>query len=470
MGGDAKILHEVLQPEVGPGVFVPLKDCPRTQRDVVMIDLSQKRFGINWKGETSLTTVQVCEYFLQMVLKYQRVSVNAQDDEEKREEGDKGSVYAVLLLADKSTYVPAEKKRVQQIRAEGREKQNILPYPPGCVLVPGGLRLGAALDVELIDAARLAVTGYLFRQLLVALEAHLAAYHRDTGFKSFIVMDYYRQGEKDAVFCLDPAVRETTVFMGGYHNTVGEVDLLVNLYLSKEVCRDRPVRLYSSDLDHVPLLLLWWERERKAAPPGNEVQVYWIQHEKHMASSLKRKIAAGEAGGPLPGTKAPKPLYAVNIRALHSAIESGIPSMHEAKGEKVRAFVLFCILNETDFFQRKLLSHFFGPPAVLEAVCKAWPELNTLLHSIEKEEVGGRVDALRSFVYREFESKPTLFKDGGPPVVRVSASGTTESSQTWSWYAFALSQQKRFRFPTEENLNEALRELTFGWKYWSCPQ
>lgn len=469
MGGDSSILTELLQPEVGPEVFLPLAEMPQTSRDVVILDMHQRRFGISWNGSKELTTRQAVEYFIRMIKRYEHINENPEDH-----------VRAILLLFDKSRFVPKEKARVQGVR---RSNSKLEPYPPGCSLTPAGVMLPDG-TVQILDAERLPITGYLFREFAAYLEQELIAHHRLSPFPSQIVMDYHRLDDVKGVLVLaDTGVEHRDSF----YNEIGEVDMLVNFYLpyftGKEGLGLYSVRLYSSDLDHLPILLSWFDT--RTDWPAN---LYWIRQEKVPTPPAgKRKEVDGE---PLPT----KPLYAIEMTRLYGAVRSGIASMIGMSvhpEDNVKAFVLFCILNGTDYCQRKLLSHQFGWHDVLKAVCKAWPELSLHLDRLTKtantnampqvlaETTGLEIrqplavfvhnianHPLWSLVYYLFDQKPTLFKSG-KPILKVSASGTTESSQSLDWYKMELTKQKKFKIPTTEDMIEASAQVHFNWLYWT---
>lgn len=507
MGGETKLITECLQPEV-PTAFTPLSSFKHTTDEVVIIDMHQRRFGINLRGSTILTGEQCCEFFINMILRYQTFD---------KDKPTQGNIHSLLLLFDKPRFVPKEKKRVQAVRGVSRAKSNQLSYGDGCMLTLGGVKIPDAegdltsddpsnptrYRLERINTERLAITGYLFRQFALMLEQQLIAHHTTKPFLSQIVMDYDRYDDKaplmltptalDLIIAQRPGTRDPLHslvgnYLGGtqlhwinnplYKNEIGEVDLLVNFYLSK-FPQQRAV-LYSKDFDHLPLLLQYLDAEELPMWPR---QLYWIRHEKNPSPPSKRKAPTGprESQPSLKSTPedeffASEPittLYVIDMLEVYNAIVQGTPSLNtinidlnhiDATSQRIQAFVLACILNDTDYYQKKFLSHQFGWRDIVAGVCQAWPELRSLLRSFDDITAASltqqqRIRLLTSFVRCQFDQKPNLFKNGKPSV-SVKASGTLD------WYKVELSTQKKFRVPSDEELTEGLKQIQFNWLYW----
>lgn len=447
MGLDSALITELLFPEVGPGVFIPLKDLQHSTEDVIMLPAMEYRFGINHNGSTDLTTDQACEYFLRKILKFQ---------------GTTSPVHSVLLLFDKSRFVPKEKRRVQEQR---RESSRVEAYPPGCRLIPAGIVTPEGQE-SLLDAKRLAITGYLWHELSMVLETYLIDYHTRTPFLANVYLNYDRgEGNPTEYILYSEQGRLGNVFPShAARNTdqIGEMDLLVNHYLSE--FSDFHCILHSEDGDHLPLLLSHLQRH---TPPR---ELWWIRRDKHrvLPEGRKRKDPDDPA----------KALYVIDVVAAYMAVYEGISSMsslrfedapqlspHRKGLQRVDAFILLCILNGTDYVEKRLLSHQFGLRDIVAATCQAWPELNNAMRGGEKEEADVR--ALEVYIYHLFDQKRALFKSGGgPPILHISASGTTVNTQTLPWYAVALSQQKKHRVPTSEDIQLSLTQIMFNVEYW----
>lgn len=485
MGGETKLITECLQPEVGPDGFMPLSSLKHSTDEVVMIDMHQRRFGINLRGSTNLTGQQCCEFFINMILRYQTFD---------KGQPTQGNIHSLLLLFDKPRFVPQEKKRVQAVRSASRAKSNQLSYGDGCKLTLEGVKIPDAegelpsddpsnttrYRLEKIDTERLAITGYLFRQFALMLEQQLIAHHTSKPFLSQIVMDYDRDNEHTGPLIITPGAGDQSIKYSSFHkNEIGEVDLLVNFYLSK--FPQQRVVLYSKDFDHLPLLLQYIDATELYAWPR---QLYWIRHEKNPSPPASKRKSPTGPRELQPNPKAskteeeffasnPTSLYVIDVMRVYQAIHTGIPSLNTIKidpdtknegSQRIQAFVLACILNDTDYYQKKLLSHQFGWRDIMSAVCQAWPALKSLLRQFDDITTSvltqrQRVRLLTSFIRCQFDQKPNLFKNGKPSV-SVKASGTLD------WYKEELSTQKRFRVPTNEDITEGLKQIQFNWLYW----
>jgi hypothetical protein len=468
MGLDHNLIKELLFPEVGPGVFVPLNDLPHTTEDVVMITPMEDRFKINHLGlTTELTTDQCCEYFEKKIRKNQTVKYTPPPTPDVPvPEVEMRPVKAVLLLWDKSRFVPKEKKPEQEKRAQSNK---YTPYPPGCLLIPQGIVDPSGIFLK-IDANRLAISGDLFREFAAYLETYLIDLHTRLPFLATIYLNYDRGVGKPSEYILY-SVRDRLEGVFPAHaerssaaDTIGEMDLVVNHYTAE--FHGYNIRLYSEDGDHLPLLLSYLKRCENTPK-----QLWWIlrEHHKKLPEGHKRKNPDDPANQ----------LYAIDVLALNTAVRNGIPSMaslrfpyddltEEEKGdERIDALHYICDANGTDYVEKKWLCHQFGWRDVVAATCKAWPELSGMLKRAERREERREEDmkALETFVYHLFDQKPSLFKSGRP-VLHVVASGT-ESTQTLDWYRIELSQQKRFKVPSSEEFDKALHGITFNWRYWN---
>lgn len=454
MGGESKLLHECAIPSV-PQAFHPLKDLPRTKDDVIMIDMHQKRFGICLDGSTNLTGEQCCTFFLRMIERIQSPK-------------DAPIPHAILLLFDKSAFVPPEKKRVQEKRGADRSQRGIEPYPPGCTIGDLGLLAPAATAWQLIDTERLAITGYLFREFANLLANELINRHKRQPFLSDIIYDWQRKqvtGAPDDEPRMDPlALWSSRIAEGGseyvarYGNKVGEVDLLINHYLP--FFSDKRILIYSKDLDQLPIAMLWLDNHTTEDWPR---ALLWIQHETRPTPPSTRN---GQPVVKKQKTEEKPLLYCDFIHLYDSILSGDIPNMSPLppRADRIHAFVLTYILCDCDYFQKKNLCHWFGWAAIMQAVCRAWP-------TIRGEDRGLKYDAIGDVAVWLFEEQ----QGNVSSTVTISASGTTSVGTAplkhdLAFYATELASSKRYKVPTAAMLEEAKAELRFGWPYWAGTQ
>jgi hypothetical protein len=466
MGGSSAIRDECLMAEI-PTAYKPLKDMPHTQDDVVAIDMHQKRFSLQWDGSTQLTGAQCCSFFIKMIERYQS-------------HADGITIHAILMLWDKSAFVPVQKRRIQEKRGKSNEQRGLMPYSAGCQLGELGVLLPDSVAWIPIDTARLAITGYLLRAFANLLAEALIKRHLHTPFLATIIMDWqpkendhYERSSRIAPLVLySPALATSLGYIpaNGYYgydnryaNNIGEVDILVNHYLSTFV--DKRIIVYSKDLDHLPIALLWLSNRLTIEWPS---RFYWVQWEKHSQPPATRN------GKPIAKKQKTeeKPLVYCDLLVLYNRLYVGIPSMESlavsAAKERIFAFCLFYTLNDCDYYQKKNLSHQFGWRAIMQALCRAWPKL---WKGEEDNELNyGAVGDIAAWHYENLLWDQGRSLDG---ITVVSASGTVQEMprqvKDLEFYRtqLALNGSSKYKPATPSMLAEAQEELEFVWVYWN---
>lgn len=396
MGMDTSIVNTLLPTEI-PIAFLPHSRIAFEVDCTAIIDLMKFRFSfINQNRSTEMTPSQAVHVLNALIMKCVALVQPAH------------RLKQLVLITDKSLYVPKEKRAEQLKRAQSRLKsQNgAIPYPADKVF----------RSDETYDMVRLMITSHLTIQFwrTFALQS-VASY--DFGVDT-VVFDYpggfmRRRGTKELFDVAQVA------------NQFGEADIAIHYwmkYFEGGIC------VFTNDTDHLATGLSYL-----ITGHHRHGQYLWIRAEKPRtylkANTNKSKVPARM---PLVNKRVNAPehveeLTAIDMRALFDRLPSSdfvlplidvssvLYNPNTNNRWQIEALICAFILCGTDYYDKKAVSHRFGADKIIAAALRAWPVLRASLLSRDTENAAG-LEAVTRWLFHHRDTVPS-----GTSLIKASA-------------------------------------------------
>jgi hypothetical protein len=310
-----------------------------------------------------------------------------------------------VMIVDNAEGVPVQKKEEQARRSRS---SNIIPYDNSCYFTDAGIVNGNVTST--FSANRLFMTRELRIKLWQYIEYKLKGITWPAN--KLLVFDYERRGPH--LYCMNRHRCATEL----YHD-LGEADLSINYYCW--LFHDRSVTISTIDTDLLPLMALYLEQSPPDCIPPS---IYWKYNDGNRSDG--------------------KNVY-VDIKLLFQRIYTQFRM-------NTTQFVLFCILCETDYVQKKWLSFFSGLDHILEAVRRT-PELLTINTQPDQIE-----SALQQYVQALFTVKIQCSKPyTNPNIVAVMSEQECKQNQHYT---------PKSRWPNTDDFKKAKEMILFNYNYW----
>lgn len=438
MGIDKKIINEWLPAHIHtnlPWSFHPLQVSTHPQlsqvsNQVVFLDLTERLRKIPPMStfpntSSQLVTVDyICQSLHNLVTKWAT-----------------GRPYVFILL-DKKGCVPIEKKQTQDKRKKASQQQNIHPYPPHTPL--SGIQTS-------IDPSRLAISWHVVLQFV---DYWLLYMKRRQPYPNHIVFDC----EEDQAPLLLVPNTTTSERRLEWYNEIGESEMRIFWFIKKLQSSSPsfiPV-LCITDTDCVPIGL----RYLCATPQhSHPLTILWFRGDSHKVY------------------KNPKHVRGMDLVALYKALMNGRVDIFkelplDQYQNRVYAFIMSCAFNDTDYTDKKDLSHMFGIDAICKAVCDSWSLLQT---GIVDHSVVRFVHSLYGELIRVKQNSSTMgyliVKNGSrfEPTTTEFIKAYEQSRYWIETHLRSYGSKKRYIVPTFDTIVIAVKKARFTWTYWDIP-
>lgn len=442
MGLDTSIVNDLLV-EYMPDIFVPLQNL-RTLLSkaitihgvTVIIDMMKFRFSFNHKGSTTMLPVQALACLDGLIKRCLDTL------------GPRENIAHLILILDKSEFVPKEKGAEQRKRAASRAKTGSIPYENDMVF---------DLSHE-YDMMRLMITPHLIRIFW--------SYAGSTMTWSLL---------RVPSVTFDKAVEQITWVNGQeivripVANAVGEADLAIHYWMGR---LGGDVVVFTADTDQLATALAYLKIKRTT-----HTRYYWIRNEKprEFVKAVKPLQVVVNANASK-RVVAPKPvpvltgLTAIDMLRFYDKLPQAgfVTSVFTPERlndqDKRDAVLMAFILCGTDFLDKKLATHRFGCSSIIAAALRAWPELNA---SLRLQDANG-IETLNRwlFYHRDNASSTNGFIRASAIVDRM----TLDRIASIDGVRIALETKaiKSYKPVSiiDADAKQAAVALAFNWNYW----